>query len=76
MRQDEIVPHEPAQSEELPYKIELWREDGSEVETVLARAATISLARAIFTAAAEEHPGRRLTLRHASKLLEQTPDGR
>ena len=75
MRQDETAPHQPAKPEELPYAIELWREDNSAVEKVLARAAKVSLARAIFVAAAEEHPGYRLTLRHAGKLLEDTQAG-
>jgi hypothetical protein len=50
--------------EELPYSIELWNEDHSQVERVLARASKISLARAIFKAALAEHLDRRITLRH------------
>jgi hypothetical protein len=52
----------------LPYAIELWDEDASEVERVLARAAKMSLARVIFTAALAEHPDRRITLRHGSRI--------
>jgi hypothetical protein len=56
--------------EELVYRIELWR-DGrvDQVERVLARAASVELARAIFKAALTEHPGRRITLRKGSRTL-------
>jgi hypothetical protein len=37
--------------EDLPYRIELWRADANELERVLARAASMQLARAIFKAA-------------------------
>ncbi|HVW92672.1 MAG TPA: hypothetical protein VHB74_08690 [Devosia sp.] len=57
-------------AEALPYFIELWRpEDHETVERVLARAVTAQLARAIFQAAKEEHPQRRVTLRRGSRIL-------
>jgi hypothetical protein len=43
------------------------------VERVLARAVNASLARAIFTAAQSEHPGRRIALRHGNRVLAETP---
>lgn len=56
--------------ETLPYCIELWRtEDHETIERVLARAVTVQLARAIFQAAKEEHPQRRITLRRGSRIL-------
>ena len=59
--------------EELPYVIELWQiELEGEVERVLARALSAQLARAIFKAAAAEHPGRRVTLRKGNRTLEDT----
>ena len=56
--------------EELPYLVELWLVGaGAGVERVLGRAATMQLGRAIYTAAREEHPERRLTLRVGSRIL-------
>ena len=55
--------------EDLPYRIELWRTDSDEIECVLARAASVELARAIFNAAQRERPDRRITLRQGSRLL-------
>ena len=56
--------------EELPYVVELWREDGSDgVERVLARAVNGPLARAIFKAAAEEYTKRRITLRKGNRTV-------
>jgi hypothetical protein len=56
--------------EELPYVVELWREDSAEeVDRVLARAVNAPLARAIFKAAAEEHPKRRITLRKGNRTV-------
>jgi hypothetical protein len=57
-------------SEELPYSIELWDMVNREsVERVLARAFSVQLAHAIFKAALNEHPGRRITLRHGSRTI-------
>jgi hypothetical protein len=53
----------PESQEDLPYRIELWREGHGEVERVLARAAGAELAQAIFKAAQGEYPQRRITLR-------------
>lgn len=74
MRQDEsqTAQRQAAKSEKLPYCIELWADNNGQVEKVLARAATASLARAIFSAACDEHSERRLTLRQASRVLDDT----
>mgnify|MGYP006955277141 CR=1 FL=1 len=57
-------------AETLPYRIELWHADRPEtVERVLARAVTVQLARAIFHAAMEEHPQRRITLRKGGRIV-------
>lgn len=59
-----------ARVETLPYRIELWHvDDPDTVERVLARAVNARLARAIFDAARREHPGRRITLRHGSRIV-------
>ena len=66
--------YKPAQSsEDLVYRIELWEVDPSgSVERTLARALSIHVARAIFKAAQEEHPGRRITLRKRNRTLADT----
>jgi hypothetical protein len=56
-------------SEDLPYRVELWRADAHEPERVLACAASIQLARAIFTAAQGEHPQRRITLCKGNRVV-------
>jgi hypothetical protein len=56
--------------EDLPYAVELWSEDRQQAEKVLARAFRISLARAIFRAALDESPGRRIVLRHGDRIIE------
>lgn len=60
----------PEPQDELPYSIELWRaEDAAAVERVLARASSAQLAHAIFNAARNEHPGRRITLQQGSRII-------
>jgi hypothetical protein len=49
-------------SPDLPFRIELWDYDRNEVELVVARAHSANLAQAIFKAACEQYPGRRLSL--------------
>jgi hypothetical protein len=64
----EIGASEPV--EELPYRVELWHVDGIDtVERVLGRALTVQLAQAIFKAAAEEHPSRRITLCEGPRVI-------
>jgi hypothetical protein len=58
-----------AAAENLPYCIELWRPDKTEVEWVLGRALNSQLARAIFTAAKSEYPERRITLRKGTRVI-------
>jgi hypothetical protein len=61
-------PSEP--DERLPYRVELWHaENRDAVERVLARAANASLARAIFKAAQDEHPERRITVRRGARIV-------
>lgn len=57
-------------AEELSYAVELWSSDRTGVEKILARAFKISLARAIFFAALEENPERRIVLRHGERIIE------
>ena len=56
---------------ELPYAVELWNENHSGMEKILARAFSVSLARAIFRSAREENPGRRIVVRHGDRVLDE-----
>jgi hypothetical protein len=62
----------PPRSPDLPFRIELWNEPGGEVERVVARAYSANLAEAIFKAACEQYPGRRLSLWHGRECVAQT----
>lgn len=53
----------------LPYAIELWNVRRTAPERVIARAANVALAQAIFKAAQAEHPGRRIVLRRGDRVL-------
>lgn len=56
--------------EEFPFRVELWHDGGGNaVERVLARAASVQLARAIFKAAQGDHPERRITLRRGNRII-------
>ena len=67
------APSAESDDEDLPYRIELWDTRNRKVERVLARAARAALARAIFTAARQEYPERRITLQRGAKLLAEAP---
>ncbi len=63
----------PLQSrEKLPYKVELWTLGRQTVERVLARAASMALARAIFLAARDEYVGRYIVLRRGGKVIDES----
>jgi hypothetical protein len=57
-----------AHNEELPYRIVLWAV-GAEGERVLARAVTAQLALAIFKAAQQEHPDRRIAVKKKNAII-------
>lgn len=60
--------------ETLPYRIELWDEIADE-RRILARAINAQLARAIFRAASDEHPGARITLRRGNRIVADSDAG-
>ena len=62
----------PPRNEELPYAVELWKFESREIERIVARALNAGVARAIFKAAQDEYPGRRLTLSCGAELLADT----
>lgn len=71
--ESKIVPITGAPTgERLPYTVELWNLTRTEPERVIGRAASATLARAIFVAAQSEHLGRRIVLRRGSQLLSES----
>jgi hypothetical protein len=58
-----------APARQLPYAIELWNLPRTAPERIIARAATVSLARVIFHAAQNENLGRRIVLRRGLEVL-------
>jgi hypothetical protein len=60
-------------AEDLPYRIDLWDTRTRKVERVLARASRNTLARAIFKAAQQEYPDRRITLRRGARIIAEAP---
>ena len=57
------------EGEDLPYKVEVWDETGQFVELVVAVSATPAIGYAAYYAAAQEYPGRVITLRHKSRIV-------
>jgi hypothetical protein len=55
----------------LPYRIELRDTQKKDVERVLGRAVSAPLARAIYSAALDEHPERRITLCRGARVIAQ-----
>jgi hypothetical protein len=62
----------PGTSARLPYTVELWTLARTGPERIIGRAASVVLARAIFTAAQSEHLGRLIRLRRGSQVLAET----
>ena len=59
-------------AEQLPYAVELWNLTRTAPERIIARAASATLARAIFAAASTEHLGRKLVLKRGPQVLQQS----
>lgn len=60
---------DPAEREDLHYKVELWDATKAVVEQVLAVAASASIGFAAFYGATREFPDRYITLRHKSGII-------
>lgn len=60
---------DPAELEDLPYRVEVWDEAGAFPETLVAVTVTVALAYAAYYAAAREHLGREVTIRHKGRTL-------
>jgi hypothetical protein len=59
----------PLESDELPYKVEVWDEGGEFVEQVVAVSASPAIGYAAFYAATREFVGRPITLRHKTRII-------
>lgn len=59
----------PLGREELPYKVEVWDEEGKFVAHVVAVTANPAIGYAAYYAAAREYLGRDVTLRHKGRIL-------
>jgi hypothetical protein len=55
--------------EDLPYKVELWDEDKTSVEQVLAVTANGTIGYAAYYAATREYPSRYITLRQENRII-------
>jgi purine nucleoside permease len=59
----------PKETEDLPYKVELWNESRTAIEQVLAITANASIGYSAFYAAARDHFDRYITLRHKNTIV-------
>jgi len=60
---------DPAEREDLPFRVELWNEARTAVEQVLAVTASGGIGYAAFYAATRELPERYITLRHKHRIV-------
>ena len=59
----------PQDSEDLPYKVEVWDETGKFIDQVVAVSVSPAIGYAAYFAATREYPGRAITLRHKSTVI-------
>jgi hypothetical protein len=55
--------------DDLPYLIEVWDAASEDIEAVVAMTLSASVGFAAYYAAAREHPGRTITLRHDGRIV-------
>jgi len=60
---------EPAELEDLPYRVEVWDTAGEFPEVLVAVTVSAALAYAAYFAAAREFGGREITIRHKGHTL-------
>jgi hypothetical protein len=59
----------PAELEDLPYRIEVWDESATQPEMLVAVTVSPALAYAAYYAAGREYAGRDVTLKHKGMIL-------
>jgi hypothetical protein len=59
-------------NDELGFAVEQWDRDALHVETVLARAGNLLIARGAYDAAVALRPNARITLRHGIRVIEDS----
>ena len=62
----------PAQREDLPYRVELWSVERKSVEQILAITASPTIGYAAYFAASREFPDRLITLRHKNEIINRS----
>lgn len=67
--QDDGADRGTAPRDDLPFKVELWNEERTSVEQVLAVTAHSSIGYAAYHAATREYPDRYVTLSHQNRVL-------
>ena len=60
---------DPAEREDLPFRVELWNDARTAVEQVLAVTASGGIGYAAFYGATRELPDRYITLRHKHRIV-------
>lgn len=63
------VPTGKGATEALSFVVELWRVEEDRPERILGRALSLTLARAIYLAALQDFPGRRIVIRTGDMLI-------
>jgi hypothetical protein len=68
---EELPPRrpQPFEHEDLPYRVEIWNEAKTSVETILAITVSASIGYAAYYAATREFPDRYITLRHKNSII-------
>jgi hypothetical protein len=57
------------QDQELPYRLEMWDDQDTRIEELIALVADHVVARAAFAEAVRRRPGKTITLRQKSRVL-------
>ena len=59
----------PLEGEDLAYKVEVWSEDRTAVDQVVAMTANASIGYAAYYEATKEYPHHYVTLRHKTRIV-------
>jgi len=59
----------------MAYTVELWTPDGASIERTFISTDSINTAHAVYEAAVETHPRRRITLRNRSMIVRHSGRG-
>jgi hypothetical protein len=68
------IPHDgmPGRDHDLPFRVELWDDNDTHIEEVIALVSDFATAKSAFEEAVRRRPGKRIILREKARVIQKS----